>query len=385
MATADDLERRLQEYETLLEIGVELASTLELDRVLHLALDKVEQFCRAETSSIWELDELRGELFFRVVRGRVAPTIRDLRVPLGEGIVGEVARSGRAEVVEDVTADPRWRGDATAGFVTRSLLSVPLVARGRVVGVLQVLNSTEREAFSADDLRRMELLAGPLANAIENARLYEVQRQTFLQTVTALAEAVERRDPYTGGHVRRVVDYSLAIGRRLALGDEELEELRLAAVLHDIGKIATPDRVLSKPSPLDDEETRLMRRHPVDGADLVLPIAQLRALLGGIRHHHERTDGQGYPDGLCGDEIPPLARIIAVADSFDAMTTDRPYRKGRAAATALDEIEREAGRQFCPRVVVAFRSVFDDGEIAACRQPSPAEKVAVTTGPQRES
>jgi HD-GYP domain-containing protein (c-di-GMP phosphodiesterase class II) len=359
-----DLSRRLREYETLLEIGVELASTLDLDRVLHFALEKVEQLCRAETSSIWELDDARGDLFFRVVRGRAAPTIRDLRVPLGQGIVGEVARSGRAEVVADVAADPRWRGDATAGFVTRSLLSVPLNARGRVVGVLQVLNPIGRAAFSDDDLRRMELFGGPLANAIENARLYAAQRQTFLQTVTALAEAVERRDPYTGGHVRRVVGYALAIGRRLGLGEEELEELRLAAVLHDIGKIATPDRVLSKPSRLDAEETRLMQRHPVDGAEIVLPIAQLRALLGGIRHHHERPDGLGYPDGLRGDEIPSLARIIAVADTFDAMTTDRPYRRGRPAETALAEIEREAGRQFCLRAVAAFRSAFDDGEIA---------------------
>jgi HD-GYP domain-containing protein (c-di-GMP phosphodiesterase class II) len=353
----------------LLEIGVELAGTLDLERVLHLALEKVEQLCRAETSSIWELDEVRGDLFFRIVRGRAAPTIRDLRVPLGQGIVGEVARSGRAEVVQDVTADRRWRGDATTGFITRALLSVPLVARGRVVGVLQVLNPTERATFSPDDLRRMQLLAGPLANAIENARLYAAQRLTFLQTVTVLAEAVERRDPYTGGHVRRVVDYAVAIGRRLGLGAEELEELRLAAVLHDIGKIATPDQVLSKPARLTPDETRVMRRHPVDGAEIVLPIAQLRALLGGIRHHHERLDGLGYPDGLRGEEIPLLARIIAVADTYDAMTTDRPYRRGHPAPEAMAEIERESGRQFCPQVVAAFRGAYDEGEVAAFGQP----------------
>jgi HD-GYP domain-containing protein (c-di-GMP phosphodiesterase class II) len=360
-----ELERRLREYETLLEIGVELAGTLDLERVLHLALEKVEQLCRAETSSIWELDAARGDLFFRIVRGRAAPNIRDLRVPIGQGIVGEVARSGRAELVQDVANDRRWRGDGASGFVTRALLSVPLVARGSVVGVLQVLNPTERDTFSADDLRRMQLLAGPLANAIENSRLYAAQRQTFLQTVTALAEAVERRDPYTGGHVRRVVGYAVAIGRRLALGAEELEELRLSAVLHDIGKIATPDQVLSKPARLTPDEVRVMRRHPVDGAEIVLPIAQLRALLGGIRHHHERLDGQGYPDGLRGDEVPLLARIIAVADTYDAMTTDRPYRRGRPSLEALAEIERESGRQFCPRVVAAFRAAYDQGEVTA--------------------
>ena len=187
--------------------------------------------------------------------------------------------------------------------------------------------------------------------------------------MTVLAEAVERRDPYTGGHVRRVVGYAVAIGRRLALGAEELEELRLAAVLHDIGKIATPDQVLSKPARLTPDEVRVMRRHPVDGAEIVLPIAQLRALLGGIRHHHERLDGQGYPDGLRGDEVPLLARIIAVADTYDAMTTDRPYRRGRPSVEAIAEIERESGRQFCPRVVAAFRAAYDQGEVAACTPP----------------
>lgn len=376
MDDPQELERRLREYETLLEIGVELAGTLDLERVLHLALEKVEQLCHAETSSIWELDATRGDLFFRIVRGRAAPNIRDLRVPIGQGIVGEVARSGRAEVVQDVANDRRWRGDGSSGFVTRALLSVPLIARGSVVGVLQVLNPTERATFSPVDLRRMQLLAGPLANAIENARLYAAQRQTFLQTVTALAEAVERRDPYTGGHVRRVVGYAVAIGRRLALGAEELEELRLAAVLHDIGKIATPDQVLSKPARLTPDEVRVMRRHPVDGAEIVLPIAQLRALLGGIRHHHERLDGQGYPDGLRGDEVPLLARIIAVADTYDAMTTDRPYRRGRPIEEAMAEIERESGRQFCPRVVAAFRAAYDQGEVAACMPPQQGAATA---------
>lgn len=355
------LRRRLAEYETLLEIGVELAGTLDLARVLELALTKAEELCSAESSSIWELDDESNELFFRVVRGRAAGDIRGLRVPVGVGIVGSVARSGRGEIVKDVREDPRWRGDSGSDFVTRSILTVPLVAHGRVVGVLQLLNPVGRQGFTADDLRRMRLFAGPLANAVENARLYAAQKRQFVDTVTALAEAIEKRDPYTGGHVRRVVSYSLALGAELGLAPGELEALRLAATLHDVGKIAVPDTILRKPAALEREEVAAMQRHTVDGAEIVSRIRDLRHLLPGVRSHHERVDGRGYPDGLAGEAIPRVARIIAVADTFDAMTTSRPYRDGLTAERAAEEIRRGLGSQFAPEVVVAFEALHGRG------------------------
>lgn len=361
----DDLaqcRRRLAESEALLEMGLELASTLDVMKVLELALEKAEELCRAETSSIWELDEERQELFFRVVRGRAAGEIQDLRVPLGEGIVGSVAQAGKAELVTDVTSDPRWRGDPSGGFRTRAILAVPLVAKGRVIGVLQLLNPVGKEGFSHDDLRRMQLFAGPLAHALDNARLYASQRRQFLETVTALAEAIDKRDPYTGGHIRRVVSYSLLLGWELGLDRDELEQLRLAATLHDVGKIAVPDEILRKPAALEPEEQEIMRRHPVDGAEIAARSRQLRPLLPGIRSHHERLDGLGYPDGLTDSEIPLLPRIIAVADTYDAITTSRPYRRALSAEEAAEEILQGAGSQFCPRVVEAFRRLYRRGE-----------------------
>lgn len=353
-----DLLRKLEEYETLLGISHALSSTLDLSRVLDLALVQAEAICSAETSSIWELDEARGELFFRVVRGAAARKIRDLRVPVGEGIAGSVAATGRAEVVNDVFGDPRWKGDPNDSFHARAILAVPLKAHSRVVGVLQLLNPLEGPSFSDEDLRRMEQFAGVLAPAIENARLYAVQRRQFLDTVTAIAEAIEKRDPYTGGHVRRVVAYSVLLGTEMGLDPAELEELYLAATLHDVGKIATPDAVLRKPAPLDEQEAEVMRRHAADGADIVGRIRELRPVLPGVRHHHERLDGQGYPDGLAGDEIARVAKIIAVADTFDAITTSRPYRKALDPARAAAEIRAGAGSQFCPHVVAAFLSLY---------------------------
>ena len=356
-----DLERRVREQEALLEIGLELAATLDLRRVLSLALTKAEEFCKAETSSIWELDEATGELFFRVVRGRAAPEIESLRIPIGQGIVGAVAASGRAETINDVASDPRWRGDASDRFDTRAILAVPLTARGRVIGVLQLLNPVGKAAFSAGDVRRMQLFAGPLAHALENARLYAAQQRLYVETVTALAEAVEKRDPYTGGHLHRVVAYSLLLGRELGIDAESLERLALGATLHDIGKIGVPDQVLLKPGKLDDDEAAAMRRHPVDGAEIVSRIESLHEILPIVRSHHERIDGRGYPDRLVGDAIPLAARIVAVADTFDAMTTSRPYRQALSYEVAAQEIVRHSGEQHCATVVAAFERLFSAG------------------------
>ena len=271
-----------------------------------------------------------------------------------------MARSRRrGEIVDDVRADPGWRGDLSGSFKTKAVLAVPLQAHGRVIGVLQLLNPIGKLTFSPGDLDRMRLFAAPLGQAIDNARLYSLLKGQFVDTVTALSEAIEKRDPYTGGHIRRVVLYSLLLGFEMGLGRTELEKLRLASTLHDVGKIAVPDDVLRKPAPLDARELEVMRRHPVDGADIVSRIRELREILPGVRSHHERLDGKGYPDGLSDPEIPLDARIIAVADTFDAMTSSRPYRTAMSTPEAMIEIDRGVGTQFCPRVVAAFHRLVE--------------------------
>lgn len=362
MSEAGELERRLAEQERLLEVGLALAETLDLRRVVALALEQAEAICAAETSSIWEVDEESGELFFRVVRGQAASEIGGLRIPLGEGIVGSVAANRRAELIHDVAADPRWRGDASDRFGTRAILAVPLISRGRAIGVLQLLNPVGRDRFSEDDLRRLRLFAGPLAHALENARLYAARQRAFVETVTALAEAVEKRDPYTGGHLQRVVAYSLLLGNELGLEVDDLENLRLGATLHDIGKLGVPDGVLLKAGPLDDAEAAVMRRHPVDGAAIISRIESLRPLVPIVRNHHERMDGRGYPDRLAGEAIPLPARVVAVADTFDAMTTSRPYREALSREVAAAEIRRVAGLHLCERVVESFERLYRRGD-----------------------
>jgi putative nucleotidyltransferase with HDIG domain len=214
----------------------------------------------------------------------------------------------------------------------------------------------DRSRSSVAELRRSH---AELERA--NAQLQQLLASTkdrYLSTIASLARTIEAKDPYTGGHTERVGDYTLMLARELGFGEEELEAVEMGAIIHDIGKIGIPDRILLKPGRLDTDEFSEMRRHPeissyiLEGLDLPQIVHDM------ARNHHERFDGNGYPDGLAGEEIPLAARILTVADAFDAMTSDRPYRSALAVEDALAEIRRNAGTQFCPTVVAALDASF---------------------------
>lgn len=200
--------------------------------------------------------------------------------------------------------------------------------------------------------------ASVLASA-EYGRIIAGWRWHFLEKILDWADAIEHKDAYTAGHARRVTGYSFLLGMALDLAQHELANLWLAAALHDVGKICVSDEILCKPGPLNAEEMAVMKKHPLVGARLLAPVRCMRGAVGGVRHHHERYDGRGYPDGLQGTEIPLAARVIAVADSFDAITTHRPYRDARSPEQAAREITGGEGTQFCPIVVRAFQSLFE--------------------------
>jgi HD-GYP domain-containing protein (c-di-GMP phosphodiesterase class II) len=190
-----------------------------------------------------------------------------------------------------------------------------------------------------------------------------------------LAAAIDEKDPYTRGHSDRVAKYSLMIGKELKLSEQELDRLRISALLHDVGKIGVDDRVLKKPGALNDEEFALMRQHPTKGANIMRPVPQLKEMLPGIELHHEHLDGRGYPYGLKGEQIPLMAKIIAVADTLDAMTTNRPYQAGGELETALARIKQLAGSRFQPEVADALEAIIARGEIKL-RQEQPLAPAA---------
>ncbi len=339
-------------------------STLDTREVRKRAIEAATRLMDAEAGSLILIDSDTGELFFEVALGDKGDKIKEIRLKKGEGIAGWVAENGKPVIIHDVQSDPRFfRGaDTKSEFVTRDMICVPVKTKDKILGVLQAINRRS-DNFNNDDLEILSALANQVAVAIENANLYQELKDTFYGTAQALAETIEKRDPYTGGHTKRVMNYSLAIGRMMGLSKTELENLKLSAILHDIGKIGVRDSVLLKEGRLEPVELEAMNMHPKYGSEILNHVKQLKEVIPGMRGHHEKYDGSGYPDGLKNNEIPLTARIIAVADTFDAMTTDRPYRKALSAEAAFEELRRYAGKQFDPLIVEAFFKAWKEMEI----------------------
>jgi len=374
------LDSRIKQLSTLNEVGALLISSLDHDLVRHRAMEAITRLMRAETGSLLLLDRETGELYFEVALGEKGRRLKQVRLAAGEGIAGWVAGNNKPVIIHDVTRDPRFSGsvDKKSKFRTKNMVCVPVVVKGQVIGVLQAINRTEG-SFTPEDLRLFQLFSNQAAVALDNARLYEEIKEAFYATSSALAEAIEKRDPYTGGHTKRVLGYCMAIATQMRVSEEEMEVLRLSAVLHDVGKIGVEDKVLRKEGPFETDEAASMRMHPQFGEEILKHIPHLKEIMPGMLHHHERVDGLGYPAGLRDEEIPLAARIIAVADTYDAMTTTRPYRKGRPAEDAVREITRCAGRQFDRNVVKAFMRAFRKGEIDG----KPRQRPGMRTSAER--
>ena len=217
--------------------------------------------------------------------------------------------------------------------------------------------------FTARDLRHLRQTALLASGELERIRLYKELKGLFVHSVHAFVSAIDAKDQYTHGHSERVTDYALKMGQVLDWGPEMLEALRMSAILHDVGKIGVSEVILSKPSALTTEEFSQIKRHPEIGARIVGEIPQLKATISGILFHHERFDGHGYPRGLEGDNIPVFGRLLCVADAYDAMTSDRPYRRGLKIEQALQELLNNRGTQFDIRMVDAFMQAHEQGAI----------------------
>lgn len=354
-----DLKDRIGQLESLIEASAVFSSTLDLDQVLDHVMTEGQRVLDAEASSVFQIDEATKELYFVLALGEKGEEVKKIRVPWGHGVVGWVAKHAEALLVADVTKDPRFyqKVDEKSKFQTRSILAVPLIVKGKVIGVAEALNKRSG-TFSEKDLEMFQGLARQAAIAIENATLYTEQAELSLGAVTSLATAIDAKDPYTIGHSKRVTEYSRLMGYELGLGEGERTNLEWSAILHDVGKIGIPDSILQKPGELTEKEWDAIRTHPLKGAEIMAPIKLLRNVIPGMRHHHERFDGGGYPDGLADGKIPKLARIITVADSFDAMMSDRPYRAAMREADALKRLRELSGSQFDGEVVEAFVRVY---------------------------
>ena len=246
-----------------------------------------------------------------------------------------------------------------------SFMMVPLTIRKKIFGVLTASIKNDDTRFAEKDLYYLSVMAHNAAYAIEHLALYENIYENLFSTLYAFVKAIEAKDPYTQQHSNRVTHMAIAIGKEIGCTAEELDILNFAGHLHDIGKIGIRDDILLKPEKLTDEEFEIIKEHPVIGASIVGQLGLWNKEQQIIRHHHERFDGRGYPDGLKKDEIPLLARVLFVADAYDAMSSDRAYRKKMDEDRILEIIKKQAGTQFDPDIVDAFQKLYKDGKIVS--------------------
>jgi HD-GYP domain-containing protein (c-di-GMP phosphodiesterase class II) len=327
-----------------------------LEQIIRLTQDTLN----ANASSVLLFGDQGDDLYFAATSGPVDEALRKVRISSRSGIAGQVLQSGQPRIVNDVSRNMDFDRDidATTGFTTKSLVCAPLVVGGRNLGVIEVLNKRDGSRFNDHDLNTVVTVANEAAMAIENTRLHETVLEAYKATIQTLAAAIDAKDPYTRGHSTRVMEYAVGAGAALALAPEQLETLEYAGILHDVGKIAIDSTILGKPEKLTDEEWHKVREHPRIGANIIREVPFLKDAAELVLCHHERYDGSGYPQGLKGEDIPLGARVLAVADSFDSMTTDRSYHKASSVEEALGELVNCSGTQFCPVAVEAFISSF---------------------------
>jgi HD-GYP domain-containing protein (c-di-GMP phosphodiesterase class II) len=244
-----------------------------------------------------------------------------------------------------------------------SSIYMPLTVRGKNSGILYLSRSERKDPFTPSEVELVSVLSGQAAVAIENAHLYKKLEQSYLSTIVTLSSVAEGRDQYTDRHMKDIAEYSVKIATKQGLSESYIEDIRKAALLHDLGKVTVPDNILMKKGKLTEEEMAIIKKHPLEGVRMIEFIEPLGTAKEIIKHHHEFFDGSGYPDGLRGDQIPVGARIVAIADAFGAMTTDRPYRKALSVDEAVKELRENAGSQFDPEFVDIFISILQEQHI----------------------
>ena len=359
------IEDKVERLALLSHLSQILNSTLDHKEIRRRAMEAATQLMKAEVGSLLLVDEEERQLYFEVALGDREKEIKTIFLNFGEGIAGWVAQHGKPLIVNAPGKDRRFfKGvDERTEFKPRNIICVPVKVKKKIIGVLEAINKKGKRGFDKEDLSLLTSLADQVAIALDNSRLYQELEEMFFQTADSLADAIEQRDPYTGGHTQRVTLYSQAIAKYLQLKPLERKWLKITSVLHDIGKIGIEDHILKKPTRLSPKEFDLIKHHSDIGAKIIGHIRQLKEIVPGVKYHHEQINGKGYPDGLRGKDIPILAKIVAVADTYDAMTTDRPYRKAMEKEAAIEELKRCSGTQLDKEVVEAFIHAYRKGEI----------------------
>jgi putative nucleotidyltransferase with HDIG domain len=348
------LSEKLAEMTILYETAKLTSSSLDLDDMLSKAFNSAVKILNAETGSLMLFDSKGEVLTIKKSYGLNEEIIRKTRVKKGKTIVGLVAQSGKPLIIHG-RADISIKGRKKYEKVNS--ICVPLKTKKGVIGVVNLNRKEDANPFTEDNLKLLFTMSNDAASAIENATLYHNLHESYLSIIRALVSALELKDSYTRGHSEAVTRYAVALAKKLKLSPQEVESIEVAAVLHDIGKIGVQESILNKSEKLNDEEWKEVRRHPEFSYKILKEVNFPWDIKPVIYAHHERYNGKGYPVGLKGEQIPLGARILAVADTFAAMTSDRPYRNKLSKERVIEELKRVAGTQLDPDLVEMFLKI----------------------------
>jgi HD-GYP domain-containing protein (c-di-GMP phosphodiesterase class II) len=349
-----ELKKSKDQLSVLYQISRTISSTLKLDDILQTILDFSIKISGAGRGSIMLLDKKKRIFFIKIPYNKSEKNIDKITFAENENTIGWVVKNKKFLYIEDLENDKHFSKIKIIRRQIKQLLIIPIIVEDKVTGVINLENTS----LVPDTIDLLRSFSEGAAVAINNARLYQRIQDSYFEITKALAQAIEAKDPYTHGHSARVVEYAGLIAQKLDLQEEEKELLKYAAMLHDIGKIGVKGIVLNNPNNLTGEEYDEIKKHPLVGEGIIQPIELLHPIRPLIRHHHEWYNGKGYPDGLSGENIPLGARIIAIADAYDAMKSDRPYRKALTEETTIRELKRGSGTQFDSKIVGLFSEIL---------------------------
>jgi len=348
--------RRIQnDLAAIYHIGNMINAETDLNRLYESILDAIFRVVKADRAFIIMADPRTGELQTRAQRESPECSEESRLLSFSTTVVRESFREGASVLRADALADERF-GTAESVIVQHihSVVCVPIETPDKILGVIYADNIARSESFARHDLELLTAVGRQAGVAIQRAQLADQLRRLLRGAVSALVATVEAKDEYTRGHSDRVTAYAMQVARAMQLDTERLNALELAGFLHDVGKIGVPEYILHKPSSLTVPEYEILRQHPRLGYEIVSNIEGADEIAEIVLHHHECWDGSGYPEGLAGETPSLCARILAVADAFDAMTSKRPYREAMDTEAALKEIEAGAGSRFDPKVVAVL-------------------------------
>ena len=352
-AVTQKLEARDQELAALHRMSENIGTERHINRLCEKTVEEICLTFGATTVCVLLHDAHSGDLVAAASTPNAKINGNHPRVRPGDGLLWQVMKTGKPLHLPGSAAAQHFAGTQAA----QDGIAIPIRAKQRTLGMIYACGRPGGKEFSDRERDLLSGIANQAGFALDNATLYHDLENLFVGIAWSFASALDAKSPWTAGHSKRVTQYAVAIAEELGETSDFLMAVQTCGLLHDIGKIAVPEKILDKPGAITYHERKTIAEHAVRGAKILEHIDTFQPFLPGIRHHHERWDGSGLPDGLAGENIPILARVLAVADSYDAMTSDRPYRQRRTRAEAIEEIERCSGTQFDPQIVEAFIEV----------------------------